>query len=267
MSEKDNPGTDRQSMLNSVEKGHNVFDGTVRTDKGATPERRPLLKGLAVSLGSVVGFGGTAAADSKGQRSEMQRKTEEAMDGYRTPANIRSALNEYGSDLMAELAQSGFLRSANTAYPHAGEVKIQKAPAEVDPAEGTYVTASKYEGVFSAHISIVRKTPTHVVRLNVRPQLEQSFATIKSRDDETVAVVNANDKGNPSVEEAESSDDGVSIQKVCGSDGYKCPPGACCSTCSYLQQKQERICCKYSDGTIDCYLQPVDKCCDPLVCC
>lgn len=266
MSEKDCRETDRRSMLNSVGKGHSVFDRTSRSDAGASAERRPLLKGLAVSLGSVIGLGGAASADPEERKNEMQRKTEEAVDGYRTPADIRTALNEHGNGLLTELARSGFLNSTDTAYPRTDDINVQKAPAEVNPTEGTYVTASKYEGVFSAHISIVRKTPTHIVRLNVRPQLDQSFATIKTRDGELVTVVDPSTDGNPSEQVGESSDD-VSVQKVCNSDGYTCPPGACCLYCGRLQVKHKRTCCKYSDGTVSCSEEPVDSCCDPATCC
>jgi len=261
MSEKDKRETDRQSVLNSVDDGHNVFGNASET----TAERRPVLKRLAISIGSALGLAGTATADSDGRGAEIQRKTEAAMEGYETPSSVNTALIEHATGLLTQLGSTEFSGPITSEDFRATDVNMQKAPAEVDPAEGTYVTASKYDGTFSAHISIIRKTSTHVLRLNVRPQLDQSFATIKTRDGETIAVVDPRIDDDSSEMTGESDD--VSIKKVCGSDGHTCPPGSCCFNCGRLQVKHTKTCCKYSDGSVSCSEEPIDSCCDPVTCC
>lgn len=263
MSRNDEDETDRRSILNSVDDGHNVF----QDDSKPSAERRPMLKGLAVSIGSALGLGGTAAADPDGKGGELQRKTEAAMEGYETPADVNAALAEHATDLLTELSSSEFSGPITTEDFRAADVHVQKAPAEVNPAEGTYVTASEQEGVFTAHISIVRKTPTHVVRLNVQPQLDRSFATVTTKDGDAVAVLDPSVEGDLPTRVAESSDDDASIQKFCGGDGYTCPPGACCTFCGTKQVKHKRTCCQYPDGSVECNEEPVDQCCEPLVCC
>lgn len=251
---------DRRSMLNSVDNRYNRFED----DSGASAERRPLLKGLVVSLSSILGLGGTAAADTNGKGREMQKKTETAMDGFETPSEVNKAIDKYGGPLLTELAERGFLESTDSIESRTDGVNIQEAPTEVDPNEGTYVTASKHEEVFTAHISIVRKTEAQVVRINLQPQLGRSFATVKSRDGDLITVIDPSEK---STQATENSKDDVSIEKVCGSDGYTCPPGSCCTFCGTKQVKHERTCCQYSDGSVDCYEEPIDKCCEPLICC
>ncbi len=262
MSGKDTQKTDRRSMLKEVNDGHNVFSD----ESSASSDRRPLLKGIGVSLASALGLGGTAAA-SGGKESEMHEKTEAAIDGYDTPGAVKSALAEHENGLLDSVAGSSFLGAVSLSSFESDTVNVQKAPAESDPDEGTYVTASEHDGEYTAHISIVRKTPNAVVRLNVQPQLDRSFATVRTRDGETIAVIDPSNEKSISAQSTDGSDDDVSIQKVCGSDGYTCPPGACCTFCGTKQVKHERTCCQYADGTIDCYEEPIDKCCDPLVCC
>lgn len=260
MSGKDSNNTDRRSILKDVNAGHNMFGD----NSEASAERRPLLKGLGLSLGAILGPSGAAAGSSE-ETSKMQRKTEAAIEGYETTAGVKKALNEHANGLLAVLAESGFSKSIETADLTPDDVEVLRAPAEVDPVEGTYVTASEHEGEFTAHVSIIRKTATFVVRINVQPQLDRSFATIKSRNGKILAIVDPSAGGDLSSVAAE--DDDASIQKVCGSDGYTCPPGACCTYCGTKQVKHERTCCKYADGSVDCYEEPIDQCCDPLVCC
>lgn len=233
-------------MLNSVKKGHNMFK-TAEKDV-VKADRRPLLRGFAVSVGTVLGFGSTASASGKG--TDIRGKVRSATEGYETRSGVNSALQKHGGDLLAALSENGYLSSADLRI---SGVKPHKAPAKVDPTEGTYVTAFEKEGQFTAHISIVRKTPSLVVRLNIQPQAGNAFATIKTRDGELITVVN------PSV------DDDVSTQEFCTTD-YTCPPSSCCALCS-KQQKHEETCCKYSDGSTSCTEEPVDDCCNPSVCC
>lgn len=259
MSEKDKHETGRREMLNNVNDGHNIFGG----NEEVSAERRPMLKGLAVSVGSILGLGGTAAA-SDGD-DELRRKTEAAMDGYNTRSGVDAALDKHGSGLLTQLAGSNLASSMGTEDFYKGDVNAHKAPAEVDPDEGTYVTASEYEGTFSAHISVVKKTPNHVIQLNIRPQLDSSFATIKTRDGDLLNIVDPDVEGVISAQSESTSDD-VTIQKTCGQDGYTCPPGVCCTLCSVMV-KHEKICCLYPDGSQGCYTQPIDKCCEPITCC
>ncbi len=263
MSEDSNPETNRRSMLNSVSDGHNVFDG----DNDTSAERRPLLKGLATSFASILGLSSTASASSKGKGSEMRQKAERAIESYKEPASINKVVTKHGSELLTELTDNGFLTSANIADVRSAGVKIMTAPAENDPVEGTYVTASEQKGEFTAHISIVRKTPTRIVRINVQPQLGRSFATVKNRSGNLITVLDPAAEDDLSTQTVESSDDDVSIQKSCGTDGYTCPPSSCCYNCGAMQTKHERICCVYSDGSTSCYEEPMDKCCDPMFCC
>lgn len=260
MSKKESNDTSKRSMLKDVNTGHNVFGD----DSDVSAERRPLLKGLSASLSAALGLSG-AAAGSGGKDTEMQQKTEAAMNGYETPTGVKKALNEHGNSLLEALAQSEFFESFGNIDLSVDDVEVQQAPAEVDPTEGAYVTASKHGETFTAHITIIRKTPTAIVRINVQPQLSRSFATVRSRDGEVISVIDPRDEDEVTVTAAESDD--ISIQKTCGSDGYTCPPGACCTFCGTKQVKHERTCCQYADGSIECYEEPIDKCCDPLVCC
>lgn len=261
MSEKD--PADKRSILNNINDGHNMFgDG-----ESPSAERRPLLKGLAVSLGTVFGLSNTAAAGSDGKKSKMQQKTEAVIDSYKTPSDVHAALTEHGRSLISELSNRGFLKSTNTENLIVGSVNVQKAPAENDPSEGVYLTAAEQKGQFTSHLSIVKKTPTYLIRLNVQPQLGRSFATVKTREGDLVTVVDPSVDGDLSIQSTGNTDGDVSIQKTCGSNGYTCPPSACCTLCGIMQTLHEEICCLYPDGSTSCYEQPVDKCCDPITCC
>ncbi|WP_132057686.1 hypothetical protein [Halorussus amylolyticus] len=263
MSEREHPKENRRSMLNSVHEGHSIFEN----DESVSSDRRPLLKGLAVSVGSLLGLGGTAAAGSDTEADEIRKQTEAAMEGYDTVEGVETAVANHENGLLNKLTDSSLVAAVDSDTFTANDVQLWKAPAENEPTDGTYVTASEREGTFAAQISIVRKTPNHIVRVNIEPQLDRSFATVSTREGETIAVLDPSHDGELSAQTGESTDDTVTPQKECGTDGYTCPPGACCLTCGTLQTKHERTCCVFSDGSTDCYEEAIDKCCDPLVCC
>lgn len=239
----------RRSLLDNVQEGHNMFGA--RTEKETRAERRPLLKGLAVSVGSALGLSGTTAAKSSEQSVGTQEKVQTAMDGYKSRSGVKAALRKHGDSLLADVAENGYLESTDLQIHN---VEPHSAPSSEDPDEGTYVNAFEKDGEFTAHISIVRKTPSATVRFNIQPQAENAFATIKSRGGELITVVN------PSV------DDDVSTQEFCTTD-YTCPPSSCCTFCSTEQTKHEETCCTYSDGSTSCTEEPIDQCCVPSVCC
>lgn len=249
----------RYEVLNSVEKGHNVFAEPDSKERRVLTDRRPLLKGLLISVGSVLGFGRTVNADVGSKRTEIQEKAEAAMDGYRTTAGVDTALTKHGNGLLPELISHGYLESTAAEDLLTGDVTVLAAPSEADPKEGTYVTASEQKGEFVAHISIVKKTPMYVIRINIKPQLNRSFATIKTIDGDLVTILNPN-AATSSTKRVDTTDDDISLQKSCGTDGYTCPPSVCCNGC-LANTKYERICCVYSDGSTDCYTEPTGYCC------
>jgi len=239
----------RRSLLGNVQEGHNIF-GT-RAEKETKAERRPLLKGFAVSLGSALGLSGSTAAKSSGQGVEIREKARTAMEGYKSRSGVKVALRQHGDSLLADVTENGYLESTDLQIH---SVEPHSAPSSEDPEEGTYVDAFEKDGEFTAHISIVRKTPSAIVRFNIQPQAENAFATIKTRRGELITVVN------PSV------DDDVSTQEFCTTD-YTCPPSSCCTFCGTKQTKHEETCCTYSDGSTSCTEEPVDQCCEPSLCC
>jgi hypothetical protein len=239
-------GKTKQTLLNSVREGHSIYQ-TAEQD-AMKANRRPLLKSLAVSVGTVLGLAGTASAS--GESKNLHDKARIAIKGYETQNGVERALQDHTTTLLETLSEEDYLSSTDMQIRG---VKPHKAPDEVDPVEGTYVTAFEKEGQFTAHISIVRKTPSFVTRINVQPQAGNAFATVKTHEGEFITVV---DQG---------VDDEMSTQKFCTTK-ETCPPSSCCVLCS-KQQKHEKTCCTYSDGSSSCTEEPVNDCCNPSVCC
>lgn len=236
---------DKSSMLKSVQTGHSIFENAQK--RQTSTDRRPFLRGLVASVGIVLGFGSSASAS---ERRGEKRRIDDVVEGYRTPSDVQQVLQNKAGELLETLTENGYLPSAEIQITG---VKPHQAPTKTDPLEGTYVTGFKKDGELTAHISIIRKTPSVVVRLNFQPQVGNVFATIKSRDGELISVVNPGTDGD------------VSTQKFCTTD-YTCPPSSCCTLCD-KQQKHEETCCTYSDGSTSCTEEPIDECCDPSVCC
>lgn len=236
----------KQTLLNGVREGHSIYQPPEQDAMKA--DRRPLLKGLAVSVGTVLGLGGTASASKEGR--DLHNEARIAIEGYETKNGVKRALRDHGTALLETLVEKDYLSSTDVQIRG---VKPHKAPDKVDPVESTYVTAFEKEGQFTAHISIVRKTPSLVTRINVQPQAGNAFATIKTRGGELITVVD------------QSVDNEMSTQEFCTTK-ETCPPSSCCMLCS-KQQKHEKTCCTYSDGSSSCTEEPVNDCCNPSVCC
>lgn len=250
ISRRDADKVNRRKVLNNVQKMRDRRGGN---QEPVAATRRPILKGFSVILSSILGLGGTVAGRSPTE-NKFHEQVSKATADYRSPDAIVEALDGHAAELLDELVNRDYLVPAKGSSLNISQVWVHKSPAEVDPEPGTYLTAFEKDGQFTAHISVVRRTPSRVVRINVQPQAGKSFATIKTRDGELVSVV-------------DPVDDDVSTQKICGSDGYTCPPGSCCTLCGTLQVLHEKTCCQYSDGSVDCYTEPTDDCCDPLTCC
>lgn len=140
------------------------------------PSRRSVLRGIGAAGASIVGASGVASASGGESVAELT-------DQYDDQAAIERAIEDESDDVLAALANRGIISSPTPDVFDLGtEIEASRTGAD-DPVNGRFVTAytDPNQGR-TADIMVSKATPDHLLTLHVRPQADDSYALVVSRD-------------------------------------------------------------------------------------
>lgn len=203
-------------------------------------KRRTLLrKGATAGAGSVAlaAFGGQSAAARQGSGFESVRARELRRSEFHTPERARTAVAEYGADVLEELNERGFLQEAST-----DELPMEEfAEYGTGVIEGTKVFGmSASRSLSSDQITVVKEVGDTTIQINVRPQVGHAHAVIKGSD--SVELVDPTGDLEPQECETITHCDCTS----CEAGGYEGWREECCFTGGYNKD------CTYLDSGCYC---------------
>lgn len=202
--------------------------------------RRGVLKAVGAGAAVSVGLGTAGSATARPNRlSGVQR---ELKASYLDPSATKAAFLDNAGDVLATLAERGFLERGTVE-----ELPLDtfQRPDEYAAADGVHVTALRKNGVDTAHIVVSTETPTHEVEIVVQPELGRAYARAIPDDGEPELV---------------ASTDDVSPEGPCWWE-TDCKAECCVVDGDCRATEYERSCCEQG-GLTDCdYWSPTGDCC------
>lgn len=181
----------------------------------------------------------TVALSSLGAQSVTAKERELARVEYDSPQLARSAIEEYGPDVLDELVDRGLIETASVASLPvetfgeygAGETEGMKVFGKGGPAD-----------LSSDQISVIKEVGGSTVRINVRPDAGHAHAVIKTG--ESAELVDPANDLEPARRCSTSTDCGCTD---CSAGGYEGVEKECCYSGGFLSD------CDILDSGCICY--------------
>lgn len=201
-----------------------------------TARRRSLLK--ATGAGALAAAGGSGAAGARVGDADLTH----VEDRYGSVAAVRAAVDDHAGDVLAALAARGHLDRTD-----ADAFDLDGLAAGDGPGR---VLSLRTDGAATAQIELVRETATHEVRLVVRPERGEAYASLDPLGDGEPLTVR---------------DDGGDVTTAACKTESRCTCEVCdLNSCVY----QERTCCTNfdDDPDYDCGAWSDEGCCGCCCC-
>lgn len=209
------------------------------TDGGGehvTARRRSVLRATGAS--ALAAAGGAGAAGARVGDADVARL--EAR--YDSLSAVSGAVDDHAGRVLAELVDRGHLDRADAAAFHLDGLVADDGPGRV--------MSLGMDGAATAQIELVRETATHEVRLVVRPERGEAYASLDPLADGDPLTVR---------------DDGDDVTTQACTTESRCTCEVCdLNSCVY----QERTCCTNfdDDGDLDCGSWSDEGCCGCCCC-
>lgn len=173
------------------------------------PARRGVLKAAVASAAAALGFTDAAAAFDPARRARLWRVERR----YRAEGAALDAVEAHGGDVLARLADEGYL-----------------ARASADELGDVDVAATEADGAFTAHVTAATDLDEGRLVVAVQPEVDRGYAVLDRADGEGFVVFDpASDGPEPKCPAGYG----------CEGDGCVCPEWevACCDgNCYKVQQ-------------------------------
>ena len=213
--------------------------------------RRTLLKGIGAAVAVSSGASSSVAA-ADGPNSQYTPEVHRYVEDAYTPSVIRETVEEQATDVITALAESGYIEAASTDEFDLDtyyEDKSLVRPEDRD--EGTSVTTLVRDGKLTAHVMVSKNTPSHDIALYVQPEIDRSYAIIRSKTESNKEIVLDPKVGETTVEpncelgyccETTYCVDEQCSSVVCGS-----------GSCYWYTYRITADCCPQPSGSTNCY--------------
>jgi hypothetical protein len=189
-----------------------------------------------------VGAAGLAAAatgSASAQDTDLGAMASVA-DRYAAPSAAREAATEHAGRVLSELADRGYLDAGDASA-------FDFSPVGTD-RDGARTMSLRMDGTVTAQIAATRSTDGHEITLVVRPELGESYASVKPTDGGSGLTVR---------------DDGGDV----GTQGCWTESRCTCEVCDLNSCiYQERNCCDGLSDGVDCGSWSDEGCCGCCCC-
>lgn len=173
------------------------------------PNRRDVLRTVGTATAAGLSLTGTAAADTGPTRPQ-------ALAQFRDRDARVNAFERHARPVLEELANRSIIESASPEeFPHDRfDEETTRLTEAADDVSGVTVFRES-DGTARTLLMSAKNTPTHTVRLFVKPETDESYAFVSSKDDGSSFVVK------PSLEPTMTQE--VTTEDHCGAkDDYIC---------------------------------------------
>lgn len=145
---------------------------------GVNLRRRGVLRTLSAAA-VTTGVAGTATA------TEPACNRSDVVEEYRTVGERRRTFARHAGELVSELARRSLLDSADPAALPLEAFEPEKTRMRPDESDDvSAVTALQTEdGDCVTLLMTVKNTPDHTIRVFVKPELDESYALVRRKDD------------------------------------------------------------------------------------
>lgn len=205
---------------------------------GCSASRRSILTGV---IGSIVAFLASTVGVSAASTRNKERK--QAIAKYDTPEESRNMFENHGAEILRELAAADLIDTPSVSEFQTDALLSTKEFQH--QIEGMRLTPAKVDDVSTAHLTISKETQTHVIEVNLFPQVGETYALVEAKNSDDVTVIDP--------------DDTIGTTRYCYTDLV------CLGCCDLLicvrDAVYEKECCVGLGGNKSCDLQRTSKCC------
>lgn len=188
--------------------------------------RRKILQQLGtagtVSVGASAGATATENEKHRGGRNVVEEGYK-YKDRYDQRGKRQKAVQKHAKDTLHELFDRGIIdRPSHTVFDL--DTEISYDPKADDEVDGWIVEEyPTEENILTAHIFVSKTNEEYNLTLHVRPQSEDSYATVKPKDGGQEFLI---DPSEENVKLTKTNPDGVGVQDIC-SDKEECTDMKC----------------------------------------